>query len=591
MRGAIATVALLVGALDALPRPSTFAVGRPLGAATANVKFTEVGRSSGVAFRHAASKTSVKFLPETMGGGVATFDADGDGRLDLFFTNGAALTADTTSVRPPQKGDPRFWNRLYRNLGDWKFEDVTERSGVAGVRYDFGAAVGDYDNDGDVDLHVTGLGRNTLYRNNGNGTFTDVTVSAGAAVAGWSSSAAFVDYDHDGRLDLYVGRYLDWSWESNPVCRSADGTERAYCHPKLFSPVSSVLLRNKGDGTFSDVSAATGIAAHRGKALGVAIHDYNGDGFIDLFVANDSMQQYLFRNSVRHAFDEVALETGVAYDDDGKSFAGMGTDFEDYDNDGWPDIFVTALSLERYALYRATGRGGFEYASHTTGVGRTTLQSSGWGTKFVDFDNDGRRDLFVAQGHVLDTVTRARQGFDYLQPPLMLRSQGSSFVDVSASLGPAFGRPAAGRGAAFADIDDDGDIDIVIANLDAEPTILRNDGGNANHWVTLALRGTRSNRDGIGAAVTIVDEKGRSQFGICSTAASYQSGHDRRVHFGLGDASSLRRIEVRWPSGTVQTLKDVAGNRRLEVTEPSAPQANGRSLPASDPGAATGGKR
>ena len=607
MRRLIATMALLLaGTIDILPTPSTrvmtrslragpstHAIMSSLRAGASDVTFTDVGRSSAITFRHAASKTTVKFLPETMGGGVAMFDADGDGRLDLFFTNGAALSPDTTSARPPQKSEPRFWNRLYRNLGDWKFEDVTERSGLAGTRYDFGAAVADYDNDGDVDLHVTGLGRNTLYRNSGNGTFTDGTVPAGAAVPGWSSSAAFVDYDHDGRLDLYVGRYLDWTWESNPICRSADGTGRAYCHPKLFAPVSSVLLHNNGDGTFRDVSAPAGIAAHRGKALGVAIHDFNRDGFINLFVANDSMQQYLFRNTGpstlrepqgrpepsrgaassgqgRGTFDEVALEAGVAYDDDGKSFAGMGTDFEDYDNDGLPDVFVTTLSLERYALYRATGRGGFEYASHATGVGRTTIQNSGWGAKFVDFDNDGRRDLFVAQGHVLDTVSRARQGFDYLQAPLMLRNTAASFVDVSASLGPIFGRPAAGRGAAFGDVDNDGDIDIVIANLDAEPTILRNDGGNANHWLTVSLRGTRSNRDGVGAVVRIVDEQGRSQSGVCSTASSYQSGNDRRVHFGVADAKTVQRIEVRWPSGTVQVLKDVAVNRILEIVEPSA---------------------
>ena len=577
MRRAIATATLLlVARINVLP---------------SSVTFTDVGRTSGVTFRHAASKTSVKFLPETMGGGVAIFDADGDGRLDLFFTNGAALTPETTSARPPQKDDARFWNRLYRNLGDWKFEDVTERAGLAGTRYDFGAAIADYDNDGDVDLHVTGFGGNTLYRNSGNGTFTDVTQPAGAAVPGWSSSAAFMDYDNDGLLDLYVGRYLDWTWDSNPICRSADGTGRAYCHPKLFAPVSSVLLRNNGKGTFVDVSATTGIAAHRGKALGAAIHDYNRDGFIDLFVANDSMQQFLFRNTGRSTFDEVALEAGVAYDDDGKTFAGMGVDFEDYDNDGLPDIFITTLSLERYALYRATGRGGFEYASHTTGVGRTTIQNSGWGTKFVDFDNDTRRDLFVAQSHVLDTVSRARQGFDYLQPPLMLRNTSTSFVDVSASLGPTFSRPAAGRGAAFADIDGDGDIDIVISNLDAEPTLLRNDGGNANHWIALSLRGTRSNRDGIGAVVSIVDDKGRSQSGICSTASSYQSGNDRRVHFGLGDVSSLRRIDVRWPSGAVQMLKDVAGNRRLEIIEPSTPQASGQYPPVSDRAGATGGKR
>lgn len=536
--------------------------------ATTRLNFADVTESSGITFRHAASKTSVKFLPETMGGGVAIFDADGDGRLDLFFTNGAALSASTTSARPPDKREPRFWNRLYRNLGSWKFQDVTERSGLAGTRYDFGAAVADYDNDGDIDLHVTGLGGNTLFRNNGSGAFTDVTRPAGASVPGWSSSAAFVDYDHDGRLDLYVGRYLAWTWESNIVCPSADGTDRAYCHPKQFAPVASALLRNNGDGTFSDASAPSGIAAHPGKALGVAIHDYDRDGWIDLFVANDSMRQYLFRNTGRGTFVEVALEAGVAYDDDGRSFAGMGTDVEDYDNDGWPDVIVTTLSLERYALYRAVGSGRFEYASHMTGVGRATLQSSGWGTKFVDFDNDGRRDLFVAQGHVLDTVSRARQGFDYLQPPLMLRNEDRSFVDISKSLGPVFARPAAGRGAAFADLDDDGDVDIVIANLDAEPTLLRNDGGNANHWLTVSLRGTRSNRHGIGAIVSVVDEHGRTQSGICSTASSYQSGSDGRVHFGLAGATTVRRVEVRWPSGALQVLTDIAADRILEIVEP-----------------------
>ena len=540
---------------------------------------TDVTPSSGITFRHQASKTAEKFLPETMGGGVAVFDADGDGRLDLFFTNGASIRADTSASKPPDKSDPRFWNRLYRNLGGWKFEEVTERSGVAGTRYDFGAAVADYDNDGDVDLHVTGLGGNTLFRNDGRGVFTDVTRAAGAGVPGWSSSAAFVDYDHDGWLDLYVGRYLNWSWESNPVCEAAGGAGRAYCHPDKFAAIASVMLRNNRDGTFTDASIPSGLAAHQGKSLGVAIHDFDGDGWIDLFVANDSMRQFLFRNNGRGAFAEVALDAGAAYDDDGRSFAGMGTDVEDYDNDGRPDVVVTALSLERYALYRGVGSGRFEYASHTTGVGRATGRSSGWGTKFIDFDNDGRRDLFVAQGHVLDTVSRARQGFDYLQPLLMLRNEGpstplgtsTSFADVSASLGPAFTRPAAGRGAAFGDLDADGDIDIVVANLDAQPAVLRNEGGTANHWLTVSLRGTRSNRQGIGAIVRVIDERNRTQSGICSTASSYQSASDARVHFGLGDARTVRRVEVRWPSGATQVVEDVAVDRIIEIVEPPAP--------------------
>ncbi len=538
-------------------------------AGSSPVQFADVTESAGVTFRHAASKTSVKFLPETMGGGVAIFDADGDGRLDLFFTNGAAISTETSSNRPPEKTDPRFWNRLYRNLGGWKFEDITERAGLRGSRYDFGAASADYDNDGDVDLLVTGLGGTTLFRNNGNGTFTDVTDAAGATVSGWSSSAAFVDYDNDGFLDLYVGRYLAWTWESNIECRSTDGTVRAYCHPRQFAPASSVLLHNHGDGRFTDASASSGVAAHPGKALGVAIHDFDRDGRIDLFVANDSMQQFLFRNSGGGVFAEVALQAGVAYDDDGRTFAGMGTDVDDYDGDGWPDVIVTTLSLERYALFRGAGSGRFEYASHATGVGRATLQKAGWGTKFIDYDNDGRRDLFVAQGHVLDTVSGARQGFDYLQPPLMLRNNGSSFSDVSASLGLAFARPAAGRGAAFADLDDDGDIDIVIANLDGPPTLLRNDRGNGNHWLTVSLRGTGSNRQGIGAIVTVVDDHGLTQSGICSTTSSYQSASDGRVHFGLAGAKTVLRVEVHWPGGAVQVLKEIAADHILEIVEPA----------------------
>lgn len=532
------------------------------------LQFTDVTAASGIGFRHAASKTPVKFLPETMGGGVALFDFDGDGRLDLFFTNGAAITVDAAA--PPDKRDSRFWNRLYRNLGEWRFEDVTARAGLAGTRYDVGAAAADYDNDGDTDLLVTGVGGLTLYRNDGSGIFEDVTERAQATVPGWSSSAAFLDYDNDGWLDIYVGRYLEWRWDTNPLCLASDGTSRAYCHPRLFPPVPGVLLRNNGDGTFSNRSASSGIGAYAGKALGVAIHDYDRDGWTDLFVANDSMAQYLFRNTGSGSFAEVALDAGVAYDGDGRSFAGMGTDVQDYDNDGWADIVVTTLSLERYALFRATGSGRFEYASHTSGLAAATIRSSGWGTKLVDLDNDGRRDLFVAQGHVLDTVSRARQGFDYLQPPLMLRNTGAAFVDVSASLGAVFARPAAGRGAAFGDIDNDGDIDVVVANLDSAPVLLRNDGGNAGAWLTVSLRGTRSNRDGIGALVRIEDDQGRAQSAICSTASSYQSASDRRVHFGLGDARTVSRVEVRWPGGTIQVLENVEARTAVQIVEPAA---------------------
>jgi len=535
---------------------------------TRTVHFTDITASSGVTFRHDGSKTSVKFLPETMGGGVAILDYDGDGRLDLFFSNGAQISERTSVARQPVKGEPRFWNRLYRNAGGGRFADVTERAGLAGRRYDFGVAAGDYDNDGDADLYVTGFGGNTLYRNNGDGTFTDVSRSAGVAAGGWSSSAAFVDYDHDGHLDLFVCRYLAWSWEDNIVCGDSAGTQRSYCHPRHFSAVTNLLFRNNGNGTFRDVSTDTGVAGERGKALGVAFNDYDGDGWIDVFVANDSMRQFLFRNVRGRRFAEVALDAGVAYDEDGRSFAGMGVDFEDYDNDALPDVVVTTLSLERYALFRNAGGGRFEYATHTSGVGGATARLSGWGARFLDYDGDADKDLFVAQGHVLDTVSLDRQGFEYLQPPLMLRNDGGGrFSDVSATLGAAFTRPAAGRGAATADLDGDGDLDIVTANLNAAPSLLRNDGGNRLGWLIVSLRGTVSNRDGIGAIVSIVGDTGARQTRICSTAASYQSASDRRVHFGLAGATRVRRLDVRWPSGISQTLENLPPNRVIEIVE------------------------
>lgn len=537
-------------------------------------RFTDITTGSGIDFRHAASKTAVKFLPETMGGGVALLDYDADGRLDVFFTNGAALDGDMTSARMPDKRAARFWNRLYRQTADGRFEDVTARAGLAGQRYDFGAAAGDFDNDGHVDLYVTGYGGNTLYRNRGDGTFDDVTAAAGVAAGGWSSSAAFVDVDHDGWLDLFVGRYLDWSWEANSACPSADGSGRAYCHPRLFPPVTNVLFRNNGDGTFGDVSRESGLAAHAGKALGVAIDDYDGDGRIDVFVANDSMRQFLFRNRGDGTFTEVAVATGVAYDEDGRAFAGMGTDFGDYDGDGRPDLIVTTLSMERYALFRNDGPDGFSYTTHVSGVGRATARGSGWGTRLFDYDNDGDLDLFVAQGHVLDTVSMARQGYDYEQPPLLLRNDGARFTDVSGEMGAAFRRAAAGRGAAVGDLDNDGDLDVVVANLDGPPVVLRND-ASAGRSLQVRLRGTRSNRDGIGAVLVLTDARGRARRAIASTSSSYQSASDGRVHFGLGSVPT-QRLDVRWPSGVVQSVLSLPPHGEVVVEEPGDARGRGR---------------
>lgn len=553
-------MAILLTACVAVASQGAHPAGQPRPSA-----FENIADASGLTFTHAASKTAVKFLPETMGGGVALLDYDGDGRLDVFFTNGAAIDEAMSSVRRPDKADPRFWNRLYRQMDDGRFVDVTTKAGLAGHRYDFGVAVADVDNDGDPDLYVTGYDGNVLYRNNGDGTFTDVTAVAGVTAGGWSSSAAFVDVDQDGWLDLFVCRYLTWSWEANVPCPSADGTGRAYCHPRQFPPVAGLLYRNNGDGTFTDISQRSGIAAHEGKALGVAIDDYDDDGHIDIFVANDSMRQFLFRNLGDGTFEEVALAAGAGFDEDGRAFAGMGTDFGDYDGDGRPDILVTTLSLERYALFRNDGPAGFTYATHESGVGRATAQSSGWGTRFIDYDNDGDRDIFVAQGHVLDTVSQARQGYAYEQPPLLLRNDAGRFTDVSHAMGAPFATARAGRGAAVGDLDNDGDLDIVVANLDGPAVVLRNDVA-AGRSLRVRLRGTKSNRDGLGAVVVVTDDTGRRQRAVCSTSSSYQSASEPVVHFGLGTSSAVR-VEVRWPSGVVQVVATPPPHGAIEIEE------------------------
>lgn len=350
------------------------------------------------------------------------------------------------------------------------------------------------------------------------------------------------------------------------MCPAADGSGRAYCHPRQFPPVASVLFRNNGDGTFRDVSRESGIAAHAGKALGVAIDDYDGDGRIDIFVANDSMPQFLFRNRGDGTFAEVAVAAGVAFDEDGRTFAGMGTDFGDYDGDGRPDLIVTTLSLERYALYRNEGPGGFSYTTHVSGVGRATARQSGWGTRLVDYDNDGDVDLFVAQGHVLDTVRLATQGYDYEQTPLLLRNDNGSFTDVSGEMGAPFRTAGAGRGAAFGDLDNDGDLDVVVANLDGSPVVLRND-ASVGRSLLVRLRGTQSNREGIGAVLVLTDGGGRTRRAIASRASSYQSASDGRVHVGLGTLPP-RRLEVRWPSGIRQEVSSLPPHGEIVVEEP-----------------------
>jgi hypothetical protein len=430
-----------------------------------------------------------------------------------------------------------------------------------------GIAVGDYDNDGFEDIYVTGYGGNTLYRNNGNGTFTDVTKSAGVAAGGWSASAGFFDYDNDGKLDLFVTRYVNWTFKANRYCGEKQPGYRAYCHPDNYDGVTNILYHNNGDGTFTDVSEKAGIANPKGKGLGVSFADYDGDGFTDIFVANDSVQCFLYHNNGNGTFTETGLLAGVGYNEDGKTFAGMGTDFSDYDNDGRPDIVVTDLSNERYMLFRNNGDGTFRDVTNQSGFGAATLSFAGWSTRFFDYDNDGWKDLFVAQSHVMDTIEKTSPNLRYLQPPLLLRNESGHFVRVAP--GEAFQMPWAGRGAAFGDIDNDGDIDIVVSNAGQKAYVLRNDGGNRGHWIRIETIGKKSNRDGIGSRVKVVSASGLTQYFTVNTAVGYLSASDKRLLAGLGADSTAKLVEIQWPSGIIQKFENVKAGQTLKAIEPA----------------------
>ena len=523
-----------------------------------DVQFTDVTEQVKVHFTHENSPTTNKYLIETMGGGVALFDYDNDGRLDIFFTNGALIADPMPDGGMPDKSEKKFWNRLYHQNADGTFTDVTERAGLTGMPqgyYSMGVAVGDYDNDGYEDLYVTGYGGNILYHNNGNGTFTDVTDKAGVKGGGWSASAGFFDYDNDGKLDLMVTRYLDWSFKTNKYCGEKPPGYRAYCHPDNYDGQTNILYHNNGDGTFTDVSEKAGIANPHGKGLGVAFADYDGDGYTDIFVANDSVQCFLYHNNRDGTFTENGLIAGIGYNEEGKTFAGMGSDFADFDNDGLPDVIVTDLSNERYMLFKNSGDGTFRDVTDQSGIGRATQAFSGWSTHLFDYDNDVWKDLFVAQSHVIDTIEKTSPNLQYLQPPLLLRNQAGHFTRVIA--GDAFQKSWAGRGAAFGDIDNDGDIDIVVNNLGQNAYVLRNDGGNRNNWIGVNTVGTKSNRDGIGARLKIVSASGLTQYFTVNTAVGYLSASDKRVVAGLGSDATVKLIEIRWPSGIVQKFENV----------------------------------
>jgi enediyne biosynthesis protein E4 len=533
-------------------------------------KFVDVTEKLGIHFKQQSSKTSKKYLLETMGSGVAVFDYDNDGRLDIFLANGARIDDPMPKGAIPQKDGPAYWNRLYHQKADGTFEDVTTKAGLAGSGFSTGVAVGDYDNDGFDDLFVAGYGHSTLYHNNGDGTFTDVTASAGVAGSGWATSAAWVDYDNDGRLDLVVARYMVWDFD-DIYCGHREEGFRSYCHPDLFKPVSVLLYHNDGNGKFTEVSAKAGIDKPA-KGLGLAIADYDHDGWMDILLANDSIPEYLFHNKGNGTFEEIALPSGVALDGGGATFAGMGVDFEDYNNDGWPDVIITDLANQKYALYTNAGDGNFDYATIPTGLGAISLLHSGWGVRFVDYDNDGWKDLFIVQSHVMDTIQVNEPHLHYLEPPLLLwNDKGKRFDDVSAQSGEIFQQPWAARGMAIGDLDNDGRIDFVVTSIDGPAWVLHNETPGQNHWITLKLEGVQSNRDGIGAQVKISTSTG-DQYATVTTASSYQSSSDKRVHFGLGSTASISRVEIRWPSGIRQILSNVKADQILTVKESGSAQ-------------------
>lgn len=548
-----------------------YGVGLPVMAgltspATGAGAFVDVTAKAGVDFLHVAPHTFHKYLLETMGSGVALFDCDNDGRLDIFLVNGAPYPETVPKGFIPQKTGPKDWNRLYRQKEDGTFEDITVKAGLQGVGYGMGVAVGDYDNDGFEDLFVTGYGGNRLYHNNGNCTFTDVTEAAGVSGSGWSTSATWVDLDHDGLLDLVVLRYCVWDWD-DIWCGQHPQALRGICHPDIFQPISMLVYHNDGNGHFTECADKLGLGKPA-KALGVAIADYDRDGRIDILVSNDSMPEFLFHQKPDGSFEEVGLEAQLAVNEDGQTYAGMGVDFADFDNDGWPDVVITDLANQQYSLYRNAQDGTFDYVSVSWGLAAISKLHSGWSARFLDFDNDGWKDLLVAQGHDMDNIEMVSPQLRYKEPMLLLRNTGHQFVDVSSESGEVFHQSWVGRGMAIGDIDNDGRIDAVVSTNGGPAHILHNETVTQHHWITLKLRGHKSNRDGIGAVVTVTTGHG-SQWATVTTSSGYLSANDPRLHFGLGVDTTVESIQIRWPSGIEQTLKDIRSDQFLHVEEPN----------------------
>jgi hypothetical protein len=556
--GAVLCVSAIVVASGSEPQeaPKSFAL-------------QNVAERAGLKFKQNNFATDFKYPFETLGGAVAALDYNNDGWVDLFFLNGAPSPEHIRT-------DPPTFNRLYKNNGDGTFADVTEASGLSGrgiKGYPQGVAIGDYDNDGFVDIYITNYGDGVLYHNNGNGTFTDVTAKTGVAMSRYpfKASACWIDVDNDGHLDLFVTHYFQWTFKENSddYCGQKKPGYRTYCSPDVFKPLPNVLFKNNGDGTFTDISERAGLNNSLGKGMGVAIADYDNDGRMDIFVTNDKMPNFLYHNEGQDVFKEVAMEAGVFANEGATMVSGMGCDFNDYNNDGLPDIFYADLSSESFTLFTNLGKGIFRDDTFPSRVGLLSAQHSGWSVMFCDLDKDGWKDIFVAGSHVVDNVQMFKQDTRYTESCFLYRNlRNGKFEDLTQHMGPDFQAVGANRGIAVADFDNGGSLEVAVCRLNDTPLLFKKKGGPAYHWLLLQLKGTKSNRDAIGARIQLTLPSGMKQYQHVSTANGIYSASDRRVYFGLGSESAVKSLEILWPSGIRQTLENVKADQILKITEP-----------------------